>query len=519
MDSTNDAHRLRLLYDLGCAFTGRIELDELLPLVLEQCRAALVAEGATIFLADPSRGDLEASYNAAQTPDVNAKLLSMRVPADGSIAGAVFRTGKAERIDDAHADPRFYGNVDRVTGTTTHGLLCVPLVTRHGTLGVLQVVNRIGGGTFTDDDLGLLEALAGSVAIALENARLYAQVKADEERLRTQVGALRRDLAQRDATREIVGSSAAMAAVFRLLDRAAASPIAVLIEGETGTGKELVARAIHRASVRADAPFIAVNCAALSETLLESELFGHRRGAFTGATQDRRGLFEAASGGTLFLDEVGEMPPGMQAKLLRVLQEGEIVPVGDTRPRAVDVRVVSATNRSLRDEVGRKTFREDLFYRLAAFPIRLPALRERRPDIPLLVERLLRDAARLHGKDVPGVEAEAMQRLSEHPWPGNVRELTNEIQRAVALAENASASTICRSTSVPAATTRRRPSSPPPTSGASPPSRRPIPRARSARRARPSRSSSSRPRCAGTGAMSPAPPRPSASRASCCKRR
>jgi Nif-specific regulatory protein len=429
-----DPARFRLLYDLGCAFAGRIELDELLPLVLEQCRTALAAEGATIFLADPEQGEIEVAYNAAHAPDVNAKLRSVRVATERSIAGAVLRSGVAERIDDPAADPRFFGDVDRVTGTKTRGLLCVPLLTRNGTIGVLQIVNRIDG-AFDDADLGFLAALAGSVAVAVDNARLYARIKADEERLRTEVGALRRDLAQRDAAREIVGAGPAMAAVRRLMERAAASPIAVLVEGETGTGKELAARAVHRMSARADGPFIAVNCAAVSESLLESELFGHRRGAFTGATQDRRGLFEAASGGTIFLDEVGDMPTGMQAKLLRVLQEGEVVPVGDTRPRAIDVRVISATNRNLRDEVARKAFREDLFYRLAAFPIRLPALRDRRDDLPLLVDRFLRDACRQHGKEIPGLEPEALQRLVEHAWPGNVRELANEIQRAVALAQ------------------------------------------------------------------------------------
>ncbi|MCC6764534.1 MAG: sigma 54-interacting transcriptional regulator [Deltaproteobacteria bacterium] len=429
-----DSARFRLLYDLGRAFAERVELDELMPLVLERCRTALAAEGATIFLADPGARELEVTYNAADAADVTAKLRSIRVAADRSIAGAVLRSGRAERIDDPSADPRFTGDVDRITGTVTRGILCAPLVTGRGAIGVLQVVNRVGG-SFDDADLGFLAALAGSVAIAIENARMYARIRADEERLRTQVGALRRDLATRDAEREIVGTSPAMANVRRLMERAATSPIAVLVEGETGTGKELAARAIHRASARADGPFIAVNCAALSESLLESELFGHRRGAFTGALQDRRGLFEAASGGTVFLDEVGEMPPGMQAKLLRVLQEGEVVPVGDTRPRAVDVRVISATNRNLREEVARKGFREDLFYRLAAFPIRLPPLRERRDDVPLLVDRFLREACRQLGREVPRIELESTRRLAEYAWPGNIRELANEIQRAVALAQ------------------------------------------------------------------------------------
>jgi transcriptional regulator with PAS, ATPase and Fis domain len=224
-----------------------------------------------------------------------------------------------------------------------------------------------------------------------------------------------------------------MAQVLRLIARAAASPIPVLIEGETGTGKELVARAIHRASDRAGGPFIAANCAAFTETLLESELFGHRRGAFTGAATDEPGVFRAASGGVILLDEVGEMPLPMQAKLLRVLQEHEITPVGESRPQKVDVRVLSATNRDLEAAVKAKTFREDLYYRLAVFPIRLPPLRDRREDIPLLASRFLAKSSQGSGKRIGRIDVDALDALVRFNWPGNVRQLQNEIERAVAL--------------------------------------------------------------------------------------
>ena len=264
---------------------------------------------------------------------------------------------------------------------------------------------------------------------------LFETVKASEERLRVQVGALRRDLARLDRFTEIVSISPAMRDVFRLMESAAASPITVLIEGETGTGKELVARGIHRTSVRADGPFIAVNCAAMAETLLESELFGHRKGAFTGAMQDRRGLFEAASGGTIFLDEVGEMPAPMQAKLLRVLQEGEVTPVGDERPRRVDVRVIAATNRDLAAEVKGGRFRQDLYYRIGGLSrSALPPLQRApggRPGARGALPRGCGGAPWQAGgrHRHPTV----LDRLMAYSWPGNVRELQNEIERAVAL--------------------------------------------------------------------------------------
>jgi transcriptional regulator with GAF, ATPase, and Fis domain len=425
--------RLRLLYDLGCAFAGRIELDELIPLVMSKVREVLDAEGASVLLLDETRNELYFPYVVSERQEVANRLAGLRLPAERGIAGAALQSGRPIRVDDVRADPRFYPGIDRATGSSTRSIVAAPLIARQGTIGVLQVVNRHGG-PFDDADLEFLEALAGAVAVALENAQLYARLKASEEGLRAQVGALRRDLARRAGFADIIGRSPAMMAVFSLMESAAGSPITVLLEGETGTGKELVARAIHRTSARAEGPFLAVNCAALPETLLESELFGHRRGAFTGAIHDQRGLFEAAEGGTVLLDEIGEMPGAMQAKLLRVLQEGEVVPLGDTRPRPIDVRVIAATNRDLRAEVDARQFREDLFYRIAAFPIRLPPLRDRRDDIPLLADCFLASAAQRNGKTIGGIEPEALERLVAYDWPGNVRELQNEIERAVALA-------------------------------------------------------------------------------------
>jgi transcriptional regulator with GAF, ATPase, and Fis domain len=268
-----------------------------------------------------------------------------------------------------------------------------------------------------------------------ENARLLEELKAANERLDTENAYFKRRDADDDGGAGIVGTSPAMLEVQRLLERVAPSPSTVLLLGETGTGKELLARAVHALSPRRDRMFVAVNCAALSETLLESELFGHRRGAFTGAMNDKKGLFEVAHEGTIFLDEVGETTPALQAKLLRVLQEGEILPVGETRPRPIDVRVVAATNRKLEDEVEAGRFRRDLYYRLRVFPIRVPPLRDRREDVPALAQHFLGKHSAKLGKRVAGFKDEALAMLSSYSYPGNVRELENEIERAVLLAD------------------------------------------------------------------------------------
>src|SRR5215831_11057562 len=427
--------RTRVLYDLAREFAAQLELDQLLPLITTKCREVLDAEGVAILLLDRERGDLYFPYYSQRDPDVGVKLAAQRVPADRGIAGSVFKSGRAERVDDLTKDPRHYTEVDRSTGVTTRSIVAAPLIARGETMGVVEAINHLDG-PFKDEDLRLLESLAEVIAISLNNADRFAQIQTSEQVLRRQVGALQSDLVKLDLEREIVGTSPAMAQVLRLIASAAASSISVLIEGETGTGKELVARAVHRASDRAGGPFIAVNCAAFTETLLESELFGHRRGAFTGAATDQPGVFRAANGGVILLDEVGEMPLPMQAKLLRVLQEGEITPVGESRPQKVDVRVLSATNRDLGAAVRAKTFRADLYYRLAVFPIRLPPLRDRREDIPLLASRFLAKSSQASGKRIGEIDADALAALVRFNWPGNVRELQNEIERAVALAAN-----------------------------------------------------------------------------------
>jgi transcriptional regulator with GAF, ATPase, and Fis domain len=310
-----------------------------------------------------------------------------------------------------------------------HSLIGAPLVIGERIVGILQVDNRDGQGLFAQDDLEALVVLAQQVALLLENARLYQRVKLAEEQLQRENRFLKKQ--QSRAFSAIVGQGEAMRRVFGLVERVVDTRATVLITGETGTGKELIAHAIHHQSSRADKLFVAQNCSALPEGLLESELFGHKRGAFTGADADKKGLFELADKGTIFLDEIGETTPGLQARLLRVLQESEIRAVGSMYPRKIDVRVIAATNRDLEREVREGRFREDLYYRLNVFPIHLPPLRERGEDIELLANHFVRRFCQEFNRSALSFSPEAAALMQSYRWPGNIRELQNEIQRVV----------------------------------------------------------------------------------------
>ncbi|KPL07579.1 Fis family transcriptional regulator, partial [bacterium SM23_57] len=282
---------------------------------------------------------------------------------------------------------------------------------------------------FNQESLNFLSAFANNAAIAIENARLMSQLRQENIQLRQEVQ-------ERYRFSEIVGNSTSMQEVFDLLNKIVNSDISVLLEGESGTGKELVAKALHYNGPRREKPIIAQFCGNLAESLLESELFGHKKGSFTGAIRDKKGLFEVADGGTFFLDEIADIPPLIQAKLLRVLQDGEIRRVGDTEIRHVDVRIISATNRSLEDQVEAGQFREDLFYRLNVISIKMPPLRERKGDIQLLVQHFLDTFSIRSGVPVKKITQAAMKALENYNWPGNVRELENTLERAVVLSQD-----------------------------------------------------------------------------------
>ncbi len=308
--------------------------------------------------------------------------------------------------------------------------ILLPLIYREEITGLLDI-GTSGRSQLTEEGFALLKAMGVQVAAALANLQLSAR----EGQLREENLILRREVGGKYRFDQLIGESPRMRRVFELMEKVIPTSSTVLIEGETGTGKELVARAIHYGGPRKERRFLAQNCAALAEPLLESELFGHKRGAFTGATQDKKGLFELADGGTIFLDEVGDTPPAMQAKLLRVLQEGEIRPVGSSETKKVDVRIIAATNRDLELEVREGRFRKDLFFRLKVFPIRLPPLRERIEDIPGLGRHFVGRFSRELGKEIRGMSPEALAVLQTYPFPGNIRELENELERAVTMAD------------------------------------------------------------------------------------
>jgi transcriptional regulator with GAF, ATPase, and Fis domain len=301
--------------------------------------------------------------------------------------------------------------------------LCVPMVSEERVLGVIYLESSSAARDFMQEDLELLAAIAGLGVMGIENARQFDKLKNENQRLSAEVS----------LTHDMVGRSARMREVYQLVERVAASDSTVLICGESGTGKELAARAIHKNSGRKDQTFVGLNCAALTETLLESELFGHEKGAFTSAVSQKKGFLEVAEGGTIFLDEIGELSPILQAKLLRVLQEREFVRVGGTKPIKIDVRFLAATNKDLQKEVREEKFRADLFHRLNVISLNLPSLRERPEDIPELAEHFTARYAKKCNRNVTGISAEALACLRQYDWPGNIRELENAMERAVVI--------------------------------------------------------------------------------------
>jgi len=409
--------RLGKTLEIATAFSRTHESQPLLELVANAATQILGCERASIFLWDRGRHELIAC------PALGMNGATLRLPDTSGVVGEVVQSGKSIRVDDAYRDPRFDKSVDLANGFTTRNLLCQPLRDADGNLiGAFEVLNR-SDGSFTDEDAETLSQLGVPAASALENAREREQMVRSIEHLTEQV----------TQGVQIVGESPAIVALRATVKRLAPTDLPVLILGESGTGKEVVAQSLHFQGARASLPFVAVNCAALAESLLESELFGHEKGAFTDARELRRGKFESAEGGTLFLDEIGDMSLSGQAKLLRVLEQKVITRVGGSENIAINVRVVAATNTNLMEAVRQRKFREDLYYRLSVVTQIIPPLSDRPEDILPLAEYFLKQFCARARRPSLKMSSEAKRRLQAHAWPGNVRELRNLMERVVFL--------------------------------------------------------------------------------------
>jgi len=419
----------RSLLDINNAIITNLTKEALLRSISEAVRPSIAFDRCAITLYSPETDTL--------------RFLAV----EGSVRSEYFQAGlEVSRTETSagwvfdHQQPlcrnlekeRQFPNEQRLWAEGLQSLCAVPLILRGKSIGTLSVVSRERD-LYSEQDAQFLQQVAIQVVLAIENMKSYEEIATLKARLEKENTYLREEIRTEHNFEEIVGNSPALLAVLRAVEQVAPTDSTILIYGETGTGKELIARAIHNRSARRDRALVSVNCSAISAGLVESELFGHLKGAFTGAIERRIGRFELANGGTIFLDEIGELPLETQVKLLRVLQEHEFEPVGSSRTQRVDVRVIAATNRNLPEMVETGRFRSDLYYRLNVLPLQLPPLRERLSDIPALVALCLSRFAKRFGKKVEGVSQETMARLMSYPWPGNIRELQNVMERAVVL--------------------------------------------------------------------------------------
>jgi len=423
MDDEFNLIELRALHEIARVLCRSSELKDQLQETLDVLSTRLGMERGMISVLDLQTG--EAWLDVARGVDVETGQISYR-PGEG-ITGKVAQTGRPMAIANLGKEALFLDRTGarKSLNRAELAFLCVPIFYQGRCVGILsadKLAHQV-------EEIGQELAILSAVAELLGKVVYFRAVEEENRRLRRMLAEARRP------TTSIIGRSKVIQEVLRLIDQVADTNTTVLITGETGTGKELVAKAIHENSRRAAGPMIQVNCAAMPDTLLESELFGHEKGAFTGAITRRRGRFEEAQGGSIFLDEVGELSPIAQAKLLRVLQEREFQPLGSSRTVKVDVRVITASNKDLESEISQGAFRQDLFYRLNVFPIYLPPLRERGPDILLLADYFVLRYAREFSKDVKRITTSAIDMLMSYHWPGNVRELENCIERAVLLSQ------------------------------------------------------------------------------------
>jgi len=419
-----------VMLQLSGALLANLDVSKLLEAISASVREVIPHDAATLGLFEAESGALVVQFLGADDPE--SRRGDVRLPLEGSPAGLAFRKGEPVVLERLADSPFAKEALRHLTGLGMKSGCWVPLVHRGEAIGTLMVASRMEG-AFGQGEAEMLTEIAGHVAMAVSNALAFRQIAELRDKLTQEKQYLEEEINLENRFEDIVGESAGLRQVLKEIETVAPTDATVLIQGETGTGKELLARAIHRLSRRSERTFIKLNCAAIPAGLLESELFGHEKGAFTGAITRKMGRLELAHEGTLFLDEVGELPLDLQPKLLRALQEREIERLGGTRPIAVNVRLIAATNRDLAQMVAAKEFRSDLFYRLKVFPIFAPPLRERMTDIPILVRHFVATHSRRMGKTIETIPDETMRVLTRWSWPGNIRELENLLERAVIL--------------------------------------------------------------------------------------
>jgi formate hydrogenlyase transcriptional activator len=425
-----ESDRLKLLLAMTNTLVSNLEPRDLLRAISASIRQDMQCDVVGVWL--PDREQRQLRHLAMDFPESKGFVTEDLVSSvEGSILGGVFKTGKPVVLR-TRADYTSDQGAEAGRAEAIESCCILPLISRNRTRGVLTLASRIEN-SFSPEDVDFLMRAAGQVSIAIENALAYREIAELKDKLAQEKLYLEEEIRSTSDFEGIIGQSSALRQALQLVETVAMSDSTVLLLGETGTGKELVARAIHDRSRRKTRTFVELNCAAIPTGLLESELFGHERGAFTGAVTQKIGRLELADQGTLFLDEVGDIPLELQPKFLRVLQDGEFERLGSTRTKKVDVRLIAATNRELDRMIEEKQFRSDLYYRLNVFPIRLPPLRERPEDIPLLVRYFSQKYARRMQKRIENIPAAAMRKLARWHWPGNVRELQNLVERAVIL--------------------------------------------------------------------------------------
>jgi PAS domain S-box-containing protein len=419
-----------LIFQLSGALLANMDATKLLEAISASIREVIPHDNAGLVLHDPAADDMVVQFLG--TAGTDALQGGLRVPIESSLSGIAFRTREPVLLESTAKATFGPDTLNYLKRMGMQSGIWVPLIHQGKALGALSVVSRQEG-TFGQREVEMLVQIAAQVAMAVDNAMAFRRIAEMRDRLKQEKQYLEDEINVENQFDDIVGESTGLRNVLRQIATVAPTDATVLIQGETGTGKELLARAIHRLSPRSERTFIKLNCAAIPAGLIESELFGHEKGAFTGAIARKIGRLELAHEGTLFLDEVGELPLDLQPKLLRALQEREIERVGGTRPIPVNIRLIAATNRDLARMVAEKQFRSDLFYRLKVFPVSAPPLRERAADIPILVRHFVSRHARRMGKNIETIPPEAMAALVAWKWPGNIRELENFLERAVIL--------------------------------------------------------------------------------------